>query len=91
VSDAVGTAGMVDAAGVVGNFQRMVRIADGCGIALDPPMQVLSEDLRAELGINKYAAAQNTPAIGTLKKLFVKVLGVPMFRAAMRRASRAEP
>ena len=88
VVDALGTDVMVDAAGVASNFQRMVRIADGCGIALDPPMQVLSEDLRTDLGIDNYVSAQNTTAIGPLKKLFMKLVAVPMFRATLRRASR---
>ncbi len=45
---------MIDAAGVIANFQRMVRIADGTGIPLDPPMEALTADLRSELGINGY-------------------------------------
>lgn len=47
-------AAMIDAAGVIANFQRMVRIADGTGIPLDPPMDALTADLRSELGINGY-------------------------------------
>ena len=47
---------MIDAAGVIANFQRMVRIADGTGIPLDAPMEALTADLRVELGINHYGA-----------------------------------
>ena len=50
----LGEAAMIEAAGVIANFQRMVRIADGTGIPLDAPMDALTADLRVELGINRY-------------------------------------
>jgi len=43
---------MVDAAAVVANFSRMVRIADGTGIPLDDMMAEYSSDLREDLGLN---------------------------------------
>ena len=46
--DAAGSAVVVDAAGVIGNFQRMVRIADGSGIPLDRVVEMVSSDLRDE-------------------------------------------
>ena len=50
---------MVDAAGVIANFQRMVRIADGTGIPLtDNRLVALTVDLRDELGINDYPTAR---------------------------------
>ena len=52
----LGEAAMIDAAGVIANFQRMVRIADGTGIPLDAPMDALTADLRVELGIKHYGA-----------------------------------
>ena len=59
---AVGDAAAVDAAAVVGNFQRMVRIADGTGIPLDTPIRLVSADLRRDLGIDAYPTAAHTPA-----------------------------
>ena len=47
-------AAMIEAAGVIANFQRMVRIADGTGIPLDAPMAALTADLRVELGISRH-------------------------------------
>ena len=41
----------------------MVRIADGCGIALDDIMVEMTEDLRADLGINEFGSADNTPGV----------------------------
>lgn len=54
VRSELGEPAMIDAAGVIANFQRMVRIADGTGIPLDAPMDALTADLRVELGINRY-------------------------------------
>ena len=51
---------LVDAAGIVANFQRMVRIADGCGIPLDEFTKDATDDCRDELGIHEYASAANT-------------------------------
>jgi hypothetical protein len=84
---AMGTAAMVDAAGVVSNFQRMVRIADSTGIPVDAAMQVLSQDLREELGINRYVAAANTRPPGLFTRLLVQIVAVPLFRRMMRRAN----
>ena len=57
VIEALGEAAMVDAAAVIAHFQRMVRIADGTGIQLDPQMAALTTDIRKQLGINNYASA----------------------------------
>lgn len=48
---AAGSEILVDAAGVVGNFERMVRIADGTGIPLDGVVDALTSDVRSELGL----------------------------------------
>ena len=60
---AMGADAVVDCAAVVANFQRLVRIADGCGIPLDDATLEASADFRDELGINVYASAANTPGI----------------------------
>jgi hypothetical protein len=79
----VGPEGLVDAAAVVGNFQRMVRIADSTGIPLDAPMHLITEDLRAELGIDRYASADNTPVAGPAKRALgrgLRPLSVPALK-----------
>lgn len=48
----LGPQAMVDAAAVIANFSRMVRIADGTGIPLDEMMAEYSSDMRADLGLN---------------------------------------
>ena len=54
VNDELAEAAMINAAGVIANFQRMVRIADGTGVPLTPQMNALTADLRSEQGINGY-------------------------------------
>jgi hypothetical protein len=39
---------------------QMDRIADATGIPLDNQVRDLTDGLRAELGLNDYASAQNT-------------------------------
>ncbi len=73
VSAALGEAAMVDAAGIIANFQRMVRIADGTGIPLDPSMAAITSDLRSQLGINDYGSAGNTPTPGLLSRVLARV------------------
>ena len=60
IKSELGVQELVDAAGVVANFQRMVRIADGCGIPLDEFTRDATDDVRNELGIHEYASAANT-------------------------------
>jgi hypothetical protein len=47
---------MVDAAGVASNFERMVRIADATGIQLDERMEVLSQEVRDVLHLERFTA-----------------------------------
>ncbi len=57
---------LVDAAAVIGNFQRMVRIADGTGIPLDKQVAMISADVRDELRLNEFGSANLTPAPGPI-------------------------
>ncbi len=84
----IGPAGTADAAAVVANFQRMVRIADSTGIPLDEPVMMLTQGIRDELGINEYHAAANSPALAPLKKIVGRLLG-PFVSKVMRRIARS--
>lgn len=53
VREVLGDAGLVDAAAVASNFQRMVRIADGSGITLGN-MADFSAEVRAELDLERF-------------------------------------
>ena len=74
VIEKMGNAAMIDAAGVIANFQRMVRIADGTGIPLDMPVAMMTDDVREDLGINHYGSAENTPPINGFQKFLGRVL-----------------
>ena len=74
---AVGPAGVVDAAGVVGNFQRMNRIADAGGAVVDPPVRLLGANLREELGLDKLASAKHVKPAGRLSK-FIARIAIPI-------------
>ena len=45
LAERLGDAAMVDAAAVIANFQRMVRIADGTGIPLDGPVLMMTQNI----------------------------------------------
>ncbi len=60
VATMLGPQATVDAAATIANYQRMVRIADGCGIPLDDFTNRTSVDWRGELGLHQFASAANT-------------------------------
>ncbi len=74
----MGAEAIIDAAALVGNFQRMVRIANATGIPLDKPMVMISEDLQKQLGLKRFNSAASTPSTG----LLIETLG-GILRSAM--------
>jgi hypothetical protein len=82
VERALGPEALVDAAGVVANFQRMVRIADATGIPLDKPIAIFSTGMREELGIDGFGAAANTPPVGIVLRTLGR-LAQPLIRPIM--------
>ena len=58
--DAVGGDGFVDAAGVVGHFERLVRVADATGIPLDAAAAEATVDIREDLDLNTFGMAART-------------------------------
>ena len=74
IAEQLGDAALVEAAAVIGNFERMTRIADGTGIPLDEPVAAMTAELREELGINEFSSAAYTPKVGWLKKTLFKLL-----------------
>lgn len=53
---------LVDAAGVAGNFQRMVRIADAMGIPVDSMDNEMSNEIRKDLNLYRFQTAENSAA-----------------------------
>jgi hypothetical protein len=56
LADALGNEALVDAAGVVGLFNAIDRVADATGIPLEPEKAAATSDFRAALGIDGFAA-----------------------------------
>ncbi len=75
-----GSAALVDAAAVIGNFERMTRIADATGIPLDVAAQLASQDFRDALGLERFPSARNTP----LAPRWQRALGQLLAPAAKR-------
>jgi hypothetical protein len=60
LQEALGAAGLVDAAGVVGLFNAIDRVADATGIPLEPEKAAASADFRAALDLDRFAVAART-------------------------------
>ena len=78
----LGPDGFVEAAAVASNFERMVRIADATGIPLDSPLDAMTASLRADLGIDRFASAANTPPVSAPRRALGRALA-PMARYLM--------
>lgn len=89
VHEELGELPMIDAACIIANFQRMVRIADGTGIALDNEVAAMTADIRNDLGINDYSAAQLTPEPAWPARLLARL--IRPFLPALLRRSMARP
>ena len=85
--EAAGPDALVDAAAVVGNFQRMVRIADGTGIPIDQRMNALTAGMRDDLGIDKFGSAANTAEVGGVGKAVGRIAQTAVI-GAIKLASR---
>ena len=90
VVNGLGLNALVDAAAVVGNFERMNRIADGCGISLGI-MEVMTEDVRKELDIDHFRSAANTTRVKGSKRLLAKIMLPLMMKRMTRAASKRAP
>jgi len=58
--EAVGEAGLIDAAAICANFNMMVRIADGTGTPLDEGTVLVSAELRQDLGLDDLTSKRLT-------------------------------
>ena len=59
VTAALGPAGLIDAAGVVGLFNAIDRVADATGIPLEPEKAAATSDFRTALAIDGFAAGRD--------------------------------
>ncbi len=87
LAERLGPEALVDTAAIVGNFERMVRIADGTGIPLDAPVSLISADLQESLGVRAFGQAGNTPEVRGLKRMAGRLLA-PLVPRLMGLASK---
>jgi hypothetical protein len=57
---ALGPAGLVDAAGVVGLFNAIDRVADATGLPLEPEKAAATAEFRAALDLNRFRVADRS-------------------------------
>lgn len=86
--EALGPGGLVDAAAVASNFERMNRIADATGIPLDAPVAALSSDLRETLGLDRFASAAHTQRVGWIGRRIGAALRA-VLRGLLRHTARS--
>lgn len=60
VAGAVGPQAVPAAAAIAANFSKNDRIANGCGIPVDPMVLKATADIRARLRLDDYRSAVNT-------------------------------
>ncbi len=68
IVDCLGGAALVDAAGIVGLFDAIDRVADATGTPLEDWKAAQTESMRGELGINRFDATRadlDQPAAAT--------------------------
>ena len=65
----------------------MVRIADGTGIPLDTVVNVGTERIRDELGIDSFATAERTKNVTAVQRVVGRVMQ-PIARRMMRLMAR---
>ena len=53
----------VDACAVIAAFNVVDRIADATGIPLDAPLVMMSEEVRAELDLGRFASSANSRSV----------------------------
>ncbi|MEM7080499.1 MAG: alkylhydroperoxidase-related (seleno)protein [Pseudomonadota bacterium] len=89
IIERLGSEALVDAAAVIGNFQRMVRIADGTGIPLDRSIALMGAAIREELALDKFGSADLTPKVNRLLGWLGDKARGPLYSKMSRR--RVEP
>ena len=87
VRDELGSGALVDAAAIIGNFERMVRIADGTGIPLDAPINVATESIRADLGIDRFESAAHTASVRSWQRALGRAID-PLLKFVLRWSGR---
>lgn len=87
VVEELGSEAAVDAAGIIGNFERMVRIADGTGIPLDVSVAMATASIRGDLGIDRFSTSERAPKVRAWHRIAAR-MGWSVARRFLRRSGR---
>lgn len=87
----MGAAALVDAAAVVGSFQRMTRIADATGIPLDTPVNALSAQIQKDLGLRDFNSAASSATASAFVATVASFVRPLLFRLLGKIAKSAAP
>jgi len=60
LAESLGPAAVSAAAAIAANFSKNDRIANGCGIPVDPMVMEATKEIRDQLGLNNFRSAINT-------------------------------
>ena len=60
LAETLGPPAISAAAAIAANFTKNDRIANGCGIPVDPLVLKATKDIREQLGLNNFRSAENT-------------------------------
>ena len=60
LAKALGGPAVPAAAAIAGNFTKNDRIANGCGIPVEPMVLKITKDIQEELGLRSFRSAINT-------------------------------
>ena len=71
---ALGPEALVDAAGVVANFSMMTRVADATGIPLDGVIELATQQMRSDMGIESFEGSANTAQGGVVRSVLGKLV-----------------
>lgn len=80
VVEKMGESALFDTAAVIACFQFSNRISNSTGIPLDEPVNVMTGEMREELGLDRFNSAHGKQALSPLKKLLA-----PLFRPLLLR------
>ena len=80
VTAVMGHEALSNAAAVIGNFQRMNRIADAMGIELDTMVEVLASPFQEKPGFANFHSASHSKSTGR----FTRLLGTLLYRIVMK-------
>ena len=90
VIETMGVEAAIDSAAVLGNFERMTRIADAIGIPLDPPVNALTSKIQESLELRDFRTSSNTSTPGAISGALMRMFGPLLLKLLPSMAKRVD-